>query len=82
MCCMLCVPQARAASRELSDLSIGPVLTWTTQAMMDHKDKLLKIPGRNCDEQFYGCTLLTARNVRFSFAEVEKCQLRLHKFNT
>jgi len=37
--------KARAASRELSDLSIGPVLTWTTQAMMDHKDKLLKIPG-------------------------------------
>jgi hypothetical protein len=39
--------QARASGRKLSDLTIGPVLTWTTQAMMDHKDKLLKIPGQH-----------------------------------
>ena len=37
--------QARAASRQLSDLTIGPVLSWTTRAMMDHVQKLLAIPG-------------------------------------
>jgi 1-pyrroline-5-carboxylate dehydrogenase len=36
---------ARAASRKLDDLTIGPVLTWTTEAIMDHMNKLLKIPG-------------------------------------
>ena len=35
----------RAALRKLDDLSIGPVLTWTTDAMLAHVDKLLKIPG-------------------------------------
>ncbi len=35
----------RAALRKLEDLSIGPVLTWTTDAMLAHVDKLLQIPG-------------------------------------
>lgn len=39
------VMQARAASRKLSDLTIGPVLTWTTEAMLGHTNKLLQIPG-------------------------------------
>ena len=34
-----------AARRKLEDLSIGPVLTWTTRAMLDHVDRLLQIPG-------------------------------------
>lgn len=50
---MLCVIQAglldkmrvRAESRQLSDLTIGPVLTWTTEAMLDHMNKLLQVPG-------------------------------------
>ena len=37
-----------AARRKLEDLSIGPVLTWTTRAMLDHVDKLLQIPGAGC----------------------------------
>ena len=36
---------ARAASRSLADLSIGPVLTWTTEAMLRHVQKLASIPG-------------------------------------
>ncbi len=40
VCVCVCV-----RSRKLSDLTIGPVLTWTTDAMMSHVDKLLKIPG-------------------------------------
>jgi 1-pyrroline-5-carboxylate dehydrogenase len=34
-----------AARRQLSDLTIGPVLTWTTEAMLAHTKKLAAIPG-------------------------------------
>ncbi|GAB4860715.1 Mitochondrial fission 1 protein [Ancistrocladus abbreviatus] len=34
-----------AERRKLEDLTIGPVLTFTTEAMLEHKDKLLEIPG-------------------------------------
>jgi len=34
-----------ASKRKLEDLSIGPVLSHSTAEMMEHKDKLLKIPG-------------------------------------
>ncbi|KAI8477378.1 MAG: aldehyde dehydrogenase [Monoraphidium minutum] len=37
--------KARAASRTLSDLTIGPVLTWTTDAILGHAARLLEIPG-------------------------------------
>ena len=29
----------------MDDLTVGPVLTWSTEAMLGHVDKLLKIPG-------------------------------------
>lgn len=34
-----------AASRKLEDLTVGPVLTWTTERMLDHVQCLLEIPG-------------------------------------
>ncbi|KAJ9677365.1 hypothetical protein PVL29_022377 [Vitis rotundifolia] len=34
-----------AAKRKLEDLTIGPVLTFTTEAMLEHMNKLLQIPG-------------------------------------
>ncbi|KAJ4780511.1 1-pyrroline-5-carboxylate dehydrogenase [Rhynchospora pubera] len=34
-----------AGRRKLEDLTIGPVLTVTTDAMVEHMNKLLKIPG-------------------------------------
>ncbi|KAL5722649.1 L-glutamate gamma-semialdehyde dehydrogenase [Ranunculus cassubicifolius] len=34
-----------AERRKLEDLTIGPVLTVTTETMLDHKNNLLKIPG-------------------------------------
>nr|TKS16104.1 putative aldehyde dehydrogenase [Populus alba] len=34
-----------AERRKLEDLTIGPVLTLTTEAMLDHMNKLLQIPG-------------------------------------
>merc|ERR1712232_329830 len=36
---------AIASRRKLGDLSIGPVLSHTTQEIMAHKDRLLAIPG-------------------------------------
>ncbi|XP_010934312.1 probable aldehyde dehydrogenase isoform X2 [Elaeis guineensis] len=38
---MLCL----AKRRKLEDLTIGPVLTVTTESMLEHIDKLLNIPG-------------------------------------
>jgi 1-pyrroline-5-carboxylate dehydrogenase len=35
----------RASTRKLEDLTIGPVLSWTTEALLDHAKKLLAIPG-------------------------------------
>ena len=34
-----------ASKRSMDDLTVGPVLTWSTEAMLGHVDKLLKIPG-------------------------------------
>ncbi|KAG4942887.1 hypothetical protein JHK85_047533 [Glycine max] len=34
-----------AERRKLEDLTIGPVLTCTTDLMLEHKNKLLEIPG-------------------------------------
>lgn len=34
-----------ACRRKLEDLTIGPVLSWTTDAMLAHAARLLKIPG-------------------------------------
>lgn len=34
-----------AARRKLDDLTVGPVLTFTTEAMLGHMNKLLQIPG-------------------------------------
>ena len=37
--------EALAAKRKIDDLTIGPVLTWTTEAILGHVDALLAIPG-------------------------------------
>ena len=34
-----------AAQRNMKEDTIGPVITWTTEAMLGHVDSLLKIPG-------------------------------------
>ena len=37
--------KALAAKRNLADLSIGPVLTWTTERMLEHVRQVAAIPG-------------------------------------
>ena len=48
--------KALAAKRKLSDLSVGPVLTWTNERMKAHIDRLLQIPGAP------RCASVTQRN--------------------
>ena len=36
---------ARATARKLDDLTVGPVLTVTTERMLEHTERLLKLPG-------------------------------------
>lgn len=36
---------ARAAGRSTADQTVGPVLTWTTEAMLGHVAKLAALPG-------------------------------------
>lgn len=35
----------KAQQRRLENLTVGPVLTWTTDAIMKHMNKLLEVPG-------------------------------------
>lgn len=61
----------RAAKRKLEDLTIGPVLTWTTEAILKHLDRLLQIPGAvllaSADPPFgNGSLLRKARTVGLS----------------
>ena len=37
--------EALAKRRNLEDLTIGPVLSWTSDAILQHVDNLLKLPG-------------------------------------
>jgi 1-pyrroline-5-carboxylate dehydrogenase len=37
--------KTRAEQRNLADLTVAPVLSWTTDAMLDHAKRLLEIPG-------------------------------------
>lgn len=48
----------RAATRKLDDLTIGPVLTWPTKAILEHVDKLLKIPGSTNKNFILALTLM------------------------
>lgn len=37
--------RARAERRNLAELTVAPVLSWTTDAMLEHAKRLLEIPG-------------------------------------
>jgi 1-pyrroline-5-carboxylate dehydrogenase len=72
--------KARAATRKLDDLTIGPVLTWTTKAMLEHMDKLLQLPGegRAGQGQRYECYTITTllpciQSARWECGSRSKC---------
>ena len=37
--------KSQAARRSLADLTVGPVLSWTTEKMLGHMESILKLKG-------------------------------------
>jgi len=59
---------ALASRRTLQDLTIGPVLTWTTDAIMKHMARLLSIPGAKV---LFGGKPLTGHSIPEVYGAVE-----------
>ena len=60
--------KANAATRTLDDLSIAPVLTHTTQSILDHTARLLEIPG---SKLMFGGKELDNHNIPEVYGAVE-----------
>eukprot|EP00878_Enallax_costatus_P025136 GHUV01026861.1.p1 GENE.GHUV01026861.1~~GHUV01026861.1.p1 ORF type:complete len:148 (+),score=38.57 GHUV01026861.1:415-858(+) len=60
--------KALASTRQLSDLTIGPVLTWTTSAMLEHINKLLDVPGAKL---LWGGQPLTGHNIPECYGAIQ-----------
>jgi 1-pyrroline-5-carboxylate dehydrogenase len=69
--------RARAARRRLEDLTVGPVLSWTTEAMLAHvQDLLEKVPGS--DVLWGGRPLLGGRHaIPARYGAIEPTAVRL-----
>jgi len=59
---------AKAATRNLRDMTNGPVLTWTTQQILDHTNACLKIPGAKLE---FGGKPLTGHSIPACYGAVE-----------
>lgn len=57
-----------SSKRNLKDLTIGPVLSWTTDRMLDHVNKLTKIPGAHI---LFGGKPLTGHNIPKCYGAIE-----------
>ena len=60
--------KANAGTRSLEDLSIAPVLTHTTQSILDHAAKLLEIPG---SKVLFGAKELESHKIPSVYGAVE-----------
>jgi len=60
--------KAQAAKRNFEELTIGPVLTWPTQRILDHIDACLALPGA---ELAFGGKALTDHTVPDCYGMVE-----------
>lgn len=58
----------RAARRSLEDLTIGPVLSWTTEAIQAHVRDLLRIPGARVA---FGGEALTGHTIPERYAAIQ-----------
>ena len=58
----------QAQKRNLEDLTIGPVLTWTTDRMLQHMEKVLKIPGAKL---MFGGKALTGHSIPECYGAIE-----------
>jgi 1-pyrroline-5-carboxylate dehydrogenase len=59
---------ALAARRSLADLTIGPVLTWTTAALLEHVNALCAIPGAKL---LFGGKPLTNHSIPLVYGAIE-----------
>lgn len=57
-----------AGKRQLSNLTIGPVLTWTTEAMLNHVQRLLEIDG---SKLLFGGKPLTGHSIPSKYGAIE-----------
>jgi len=57
-----------AGKRNLQDFTIGPVLTWTTQAMFDHMNDILSIPGA---QLLFGGKPLKGHSIPLQYGAIE-----------
>ena len=60
--------QALAARRRLADLTIGPVLTWTTPALLAHVGALAAIPGARV---LWGGAPLTGHSIPAAYGAIQ-----------
>mmetsp|Transcript_57659 Transcript_57659/g.122656 ORF Transcript_57659/g.122656 Transcript_57659/m.122656 type:complete len:555 (-) Transcript_57659:366-2030(-) len=63
-----------ASKRNLNDLTIGPVLTWSTEKFMAHVDACLKIPGAKVA---FGAKPLTGHTIPKVYGAVEPTAVRV-----
>ncbi|KAG2499023.1 hypothetical protein HYH03_003208 [Edaphochlamys debaryana] len=59
---------ALASTRKLADLTVGPVLSWSTEAMLGHAQRLLKIPGAKI---LFGGKPLTGHSIPSVYGAVQ-----------
>ena len=52
-----------ASKRNMKDETVGPVITWTTKAMLDHVQRLLQLPGKHSTAPFAGRSTFTDKHV-------------------
>jgi 1-pyrroline-5-carboxylate dehydrogenase len=60
--------KAIAATRKLDDFTVGPVLTNTTKDILDHTERLLKVPGSSL---LFGGKELANHNIPKKYGAVE-----------
>ncbi|MFA5831278.1 MAG: aldehyde dehydrogenase family protein [Candidatus Paceibacterota bacterium] len=57
-----------ASERKLGNLTVGPALTWTTEQMIAHKNKLLQIPG---SKLLFGGNPLVGHSIPACYGAIE-----------
>lgn len=63
-----------AARRRLDDLTIGPVLSWTTERMLDHMNQVLAIPGA---ELLFGGKPLQGHSIPECYGAIEPTAVKV-----
>ena len=62
----------RATARNLTNLTVGPVITLTTTRMLEHAKTCLEIPGA-CSSSFMHCSYRPRGSTCFSSVRIVRC---------